>query len=167
MNEILNPSARLASIDVKSFSYDKETGVFTWANCRRPHLNGNPLGTLDKDGYLTAKINQVRVRLHRLAWFVEYGEWPSSQIDHINGDKVDNRIVNLRLADNSENNCNRPVQSNNKLGIKGVRRHGSGYQALICKNKKQILLGTFKTVEEAKAAYDKAATKLHGDFQHG
>ena len=144
--------------------YDQSTGFFVWVDCKRKTLNGKTLGVYDKDGYLTAKINQTRYKLHRLEWFVFYDEWPQGQIDHINGIKDDNRICNLRIANNSENNCNRPAQSNNRLGVRGVRFNNNRYQALICKNKKQIVLGSFKTLEEATAAYKTAAQRLHGEF---
>jgi hypothetical protein len=156
---------KLAAIDVsKHIEYDKDTGIFKWINCPKKSFNGNVLGTPDKDGYLTAKFMQVRYRLHRLAWYIAYGAFPPDQIDHINGVKTDNRIVNLRLANNSENNCNRTVR--NKLGVKGVRKHGKRYQALICKDRKRILLGSFLTITEASAAYRHAAKQLHGEFCH-
>lgn len=157
----------LDRINLDAVNYDEESGVFTWVDCSKKSLNGSELGTKDKDGYLTAKINQIRVRLHRLAWRIAHGEWPDLQIDHINGVKTDNRVSNLRLATNSENNCNRPAQSNNRLGIRGVRFNNNRYQALICKDRKQFVLGSFKTAEEAHAAYMKAAEQLHGEFRHG
>lgn len=162
-----SPYERLAAINVNSVSYDSETGEFVWTDCNKKRLNGATVGTKDKDGYLTAKIDQVRVRLHRLAWRIVYGEWPKDQIDHINGIKSDNRISNLRIASNSENNCNRPAQANNKLGVRGVRFNNNRYQALICKDKKQIVLGSFKTINEAQAAYINAAKALHGEFRYG
>jgi|AntAceMinimDraft_18_1070375.scaffolds.fasta_scaffold53668_4 phosphotransferase system IIB component len=153
--------------DIKHrIKYEPETGIFVWVDCKKKSLNGKNLGVYDKDGYLTAKINQIRYRLHRLAWFVCYGKWPSQQIDHINGIKDDNRLCNLRLANNSENNCNRPAQSNNLLGVRGVRFNNNRYQALICKDKKQIVLGSFKTLMEAQHAYQTAAKELHGDYRY-
>lgn len=155
---------KLAAIDVSSISYNPDTGIVVWKNCKKSSLNGTKLGTFDKDGYLTAKINQVRVRLHRLIWRIYYEEWPSDQIDHINGIKHDNRIENLRIANNSQNNCNKPVSKRNKLGIKGIRKHGNKYQALICKNKTQILIGSFDSINAAINAYYDASKILHGEF---
>ncbi len=123
-----------------------------------------PAGTKDKDGYLEIKIGQKRYKAHRLAWLYVYGHFPKAQIDHVNGDVADNRIANLREATNSENNCNRGPLSRNRLGLKGVRKHGNRFQALICKNGKQTLIGSFETKEEANHAYRNAARTLHGDF---
>lgn len=57
------------------------------------------------------------MKLHRMAWFYVHGEWPKGQIDHINHDRKDNRIANLRVVDNTENHRNRPLQSSNKTGL--------------------------------------------------
>lgn len=156
----------LETIDLSGIRYSNDTGQFYWTSAKSPRLAGRRIGTPDKDGYLTAKVSQVRVRLHRLAWRMHYGAWPEVQVDHINGVKTDNRISNLRLATNSENNCNRGPQANNKLGIRGVRKHGKRFQALICKDKKQMFLGSYETAELAAAAYRAAAKQLHGDFAH-
>ena len=88
----------------------------------------------------------------------------SIQCDHINGDRLDNRRVNLRIATNFQNSGNYGAQKNNKLGVRGVRQRQWGFEASIRANGKRHYLGCFNTIEEATAAY-RAAAKLHfGEF---
>jgi hypothetical protein len=105
-------------------------------------------------------------RAHRLAWLYVHGEWPRKLIDHIDGDGLNNRIANLRLASAAENIINRVAQSNNASGIKGVSWHKASqkYQAVIHKDRRQIYLGLFATAEEASAAYTRASFEQHGAF---
>lgn len=88
-------------------------------------------------------------------------------VDHIDRNPLNNKRGNLRLATSAQNAANRAVQSNNKLGVKGVRKHGSGYEANVCANGKSVYLGIFPTIELAHAAYLEAAKKLHGEFARG
>ena len=93
------------------------------------------------------------------------GEWPSTKIDHRDGDPLNNRWANLRCATDAENSQNRKVMRDNALGIKGVRRHRYGrFAAQITVGKKQLYLGLFDTAEEAHAAYCKASAEFHGEF---
>lgn len=116
------------------------------------------------DRYVKIRIDHVLYSAHRLAWLYVYGEWPLDQIDHINNDKTDNRICNLRLATQSENIVNRRAQSNNSSGRKGVTRSGKRWSASIRSNGHRYHLGTFDTVDDAHAAYSEAACRLHGEF---
>lgn len=88
------------------------------------------------------------------------------QVDHINGDRLDNRKGNLRLCNRDQNNYNRGDISRNKLGLKGVvkMRCCNRYRAEIWFDKKRKHLGLFLTPEEAHAAYCEAAKELHGEF---
>lgn len=103
---------------------------------------------------------------HRVAWLLHYGSWPEKGlcVDHINGDRADNRIENLRQATYKENFTNRKKPKNNTSGYKGVCKDGSKWRASICKDRKSYTLGTFNTPEEAYDAYCRAAAKLHGEF---
>jgi hypothetical protein len=101
---------------------------------------------------------------HRLAWLYVHGEWPTGQIDHINGVKSDNRIQNLRPATCAENNRN-VVKSHRSVDLpRGVRRRGKRYEARIRDGERQVHLGSFATPEEASQSYQSAASKLHGAF---
>lgn len=98
-------------------------------------------------------VDGVLYQAHRLAWLYEHGVWPSGLIDHVDENKQNNRLVNLRVASLSENatNQSRP-QRNNKLGIRGVCHTRSGYQAQF----RGRHLGFFETPEQAYEAYEKA-----------
>ena len=103
---------------------------------------------------------------HRVAWFLHYGEWPCRQIDHVNGNRSDNRIANLRLATNSENVCNRGKPKNNTSGFKGVSWNSGrrAWLATIRRKGSNKNLGYFATREAAADAYNRAALKYHGEF---
>jgi hypothetical protein len=87
--------------------YDPETGKFTWTRNRAyKALGGTAAGYLNTNGYARITIDSVSHAAHRLAWLHVYGEWPKASIDHINRNRQDNRIANLREATQSEQNAN-------------------------------------------------------------
>jgi hypothetical protein len=101
---------------------------------------------------------------HRVAWLLTMKEWPSLEIDHIDGNGTNNRWTNLRLATRSQNGMNRAKQINNTSGYKGVTKHGPNWRAQIWAEGKHLTLGGHKTKEEAYAAYCEAAKRMHGNF---
>jgi hypothetical protein len=137
--------------------YNPDTGEFS-----RAIPGKQKIGSVTTNGYIGIRVNYRRYLAHRLAWFYVNEEWPSSELDHINGDKTDNRIANLRLATRSLNNANTKCRS--KSGLKGVVLIKYGYRAGITINKRFHYLGTYETPEEAHAAYCRAAKKAFGDF---
>jgi len=144
--------------------YDPETGLFTRRVNRQGRWGkaGSVAGHINPRGYRVIWIG-CNWMAHRLAWLYVHGAWPEGQLDHINQDKTDNRIENLRLVTHAENMQNRPHQRNNVSGFKGVApcKKTGRWQALICSNNKQIYLGLFATPELAHAAYCDAAARLH------
>ena len=125
---------------------------------------GEMAGSLRKSGYRSVHVNGRLYVEHRLIWLWWYGEWPRVQIDHANGIRDDNRVSNLRLATNAENQRNAGVRRDNRLGVKGVHKAGNRYRALISVNGKQRHLGYYQSIDAAREAYNRASTELHGQF---
>ena len=146
-------------------SYARDTGVFTWNKSRRRCRSGSPTGCKMKNGYICIRLDDVLYTAHRLAWMYVHGRWPANQLDHINGDRADNRIDNLREATNAENAQNR-LRKDNKSGFPGVRAENNKWLAEIKVNYKPIRLGLFATPEEAHAAYLAAKRGFHPFSQH-
>ena len=145
--------------------YSPETGLFCWrVNRSRLAKAGTVAGTPDKDGYVHICIDQKLYKAHRLAWFYVHGEWPADQIDHINLVKNDNRIANLRECDKSQNMAN--TKARGALGVKGVYfdKRRKNYCAQIIKDGAHKHLGSFNSIEQASAAYQVAAMRLHREF---
>lgn len=144
-------------------SYDPETGAFKWRPRSRVGVH-RPVGTLSH-GYLVIGIGGrggVPRAAHRLAWLYVHGEWPANEIDHINGDKLDNRIANLRDVSSTTNKENaRKPKRNNKSGVLGVRKHGNRFVAGITRDYKSYYIGCFATAEQAHEAYVAAKREHH------
>ena len=153
------------------FDYDKETGNLIW---KAPNTNNQKIGDIagsltPKVGYIRVGINGKKYYAHRLIFLYHKGYLPKT-IDHINCDKVDNRIENLRAVTDSQNQHNRKLNSNNTSGYKGVYYHKplNKWCAKIRLEYKGIHLGYYKTPEEADAVVRKAREELHGSFaNHG
>lgn len=145
-------------------AYDANTGIFTWnKKISKKIIIGEPAGCL-RNGYITINILGKRYQAHRLALIYIHGHCNSYDVDHINGIKNDNRIINLRFATRSENKQNiLSIQPNNKSGYTGVtwHKHNKFWRATITTMGKQKHIGLFKTPEEAYEAYVKAKRELH------
>jgi len=146
-------------------NYDPETGVFT-----RTLKTGivKVAGCKDSRGYLAIYLNKKLHYGHRLAWLYMTGQWPDTDIDHINGIKGDNRICNLREATRSQNGRNRGANKNNTSGYKGVCWHKSiqKWMSRITISGDIKFLGYFDAPEEAYLAYCEAAKEYHGEFSN-
>jgi len=145
------------------------SGKRAWSIAKRRNF-GKDAGTLmrSKVSYYTVTIKQVRYLAHRVVYALHYGVDPGDmQIDHINGNGLDNRIENLRLATNSQNSMNRRMQKNNSSGMRGVfwNQRRKAWMAYIKINKKQKIIGYFKTIHEACCAYESEAAILFGEFK--
>lgn len=144
-------------------TYNPELGEFTRNHQQGPCLAGSVAGSPNEHGYVRICIDGCYARAHRLAWFWTYDSWPSV-VDHINGNRSDNRIANLREAPGWRNAANKGRSKNNKSGFKGVTLKKKRWQAQIAKDGTSYHLGTFDTPESAHQAYVTAARQLFGEF---
>ena len=145
--------------------YNPASGVFTWnVYMGSRAVAGSHAGSVDSLGYVTIRIDKKLYHAHRLAWLFVHGHFPVNTVDHINRDKSDNRMSNLRPATRSENNRNVGISKNNTTGFKGVTKVRDRYKAQITHHSTCVNIGLYDTPEIAHAAYCKKATELHGEF---
>ena len=150
-------------------SYDKNTGIFRWKVRKAYKIKiGDIAGNLRKDGYKRVMIDEKLYSAHRLAWLYVYGEFPKHEIDHINHNKGDNRISNLRDVTRGENRKNLANQRHNTSGTTGVAWYKpyKKWVARIRVNGKQKHLGYFDNINEAKIARQKAKIKYGFHINH-
>lgn len=149
-------------------SYDPLTGIIRWRDRRGTRgLPGYEAGRCSPRGYRIIALGGMHYRAHRLAWLLHYGVPPRGQIDHVNGVRDDNRIVNLREATQSQNSANMRIRASNRCGFKGVHRkrvNGRCWRAQITIEKRKVHLGYFDTAEAAGRAYAAAAVRAYGAF---
>lgn len=164
--------------------YDPVTGMFTtkeraraefstkalWQRCK--NKAGRPVGCANHGGYVKIHIDGIYYSAHRLAWLWVYGEMPSYpefEIDHINGDRADNRIVNLRKVTKSENQRNGARRRNNRSGVTGVNwvRSKRRWIARIWDGPHHRYLGAFKHLEDARLARERAEREIGYHKEHG
>lgn len=143
--------------------YVPETGLFFWRKSSGRCKAGTLAGTEGGNGYLQISIKKHRNYLHRIAWFYMTGEWPKDDIDHLDGNRSNNRWSNLREATRTINMQNRRSVAANKtscslLGAYKTRKH---WLSKIRVDGGNIHLGVFDTAEEAHAAYIEAKRRLH------
>lgn len=148
------------------FDYDPGAGAITNRVSRTSRRAGERAETPVHCGYRWVTLGGARYYAHRVAWTLAYGVEPSGFIDHINGDRADNRLCNLRCATHSENLRNRGIPCHNTSGIKGVSWEESSktWRASIGVNRKRIYLGRFAKKGDAAKAVADARSRLHGDF---
>lgn len=137
----------------EKLTYNPENGVFTYNHTICNKLKGTKAGTL-KDGYIYISVNKIIYLAQRLAWLYIYGEFPDTILDHIDRDRANNRITNLRKSNHSLNGRNCYTRSHNKCGIKGVNYIGSlnKWRSRSTIAGVEYHLGVFNTQEEAQEA---------------
>lgn len=143
--------------------YDPLTGWFKWRV--RPNRRikvGDAAGSKACGGYVSVRVFGRLKQAHRLAWLYTYGEWPNGQIDHIDGNRANNAIANLRDVSQSVNQQNRRRASrSNTHGFFGASLQGSRWKAQIMVNGQNIHLGYYDTPGLARAAYIAAKRVMH------
>jgi hypothetical protein len=129
---------------------------------------GKPVGVdTTKNGYEIVRIDRFKVGLSRVIWLLTYGEWPRHMIDHIDGDKLNNSIFNLRDVPQSINCMNTALKSNNTSGHVGVQRVKNGWSAGISIAHKAYYLGVFLNIEDAIAVRKRAQVEFGFSPRHG
>lgn len=148
------------------FNYDAASGLLTYKTNTKNKSVGEVAGKENSDGYLQIKIGKRSYKVHRLIWFYVYGCWPVDLIDHINGNRTDNRICNLREATNAQNMRNSKLQRRNKSGEKGVmwRERDKRWIAACKVNGKPNYVGCFVELQDAVNAVREFRNKHHGEF---
>jgi hypothetical protein len=171
----------------KLVSYDTETGILTWlpreaglfkdgkkikkegrAALWNAAWAGREAGGISNQGYRVLEINGKAFLCHRISWAIFYGEFPRNQIDHINGNRSDNRISNLREVTAEGNAKNRKVRVDSRSGVSGVSQlPGGRWRASIAINGKRTHLGVYSTVEAASKVREKFKDENGYHKNHG
>lgn len=156
-------------------TYDPLTGLLTWMS--RPgkdswnarYAGREAMTNLDHNGYRRSRIFGIPVAAHRVIWAMAHGAWPEGDIDHINGDKTDNRLANLREVTRQGNNRNMSRRKDNTSGITGVSwdRARQLWVARIKHNGRYKALGRFHSVEAAAVARERAMREFGYHQNHG
>lgn len=150
------------------FRLDPESGRLYWRirTAKRTRV-GDEAGALNKHtGYRHVRVARRIIATHRVVYAMANGFWPRLSIDHINGDRLDNRPSNLREATPWQQAANKAPQANNKSGVPGIQfQKASGkWMARIQHRRRQIYLGLFASIDDAKEFRDLAASMLFGEF---
>jgi hypothetical protein len=166
----------------KLLSYDPLSGILTWKDRPREMFSSARIWkswnavyanteamTAINNGYRMGQIQNRQYRAHRIIWMMVYGTPPEGQIDHINGDRSDNRLVNLRCVSVAENRRNQKTPITNTSGFIGVgwHKHTGKWRASIKINGRAIHLGGFDTIEQAVQAREAAQIELGFHPNHG
>lgn len=167
--------------------YEPETGALYWRqrpahffDCAARHLArvmgrwnvswaGKEAGTIGPYGYRMVTIFNRHFAAHRIAWCITHGQWPSEQIDHVNGQRDDNRLSNLRAATHAQNQRNMRISRSNTSGVTGVYwcRRTNRWKAEISLRSRKVYVGVFRDLAAAEAAIRAKRSELGFSDRHG
>ena len=149
------------------FDYHSETGTLTRKNSSKGYHGNREITRLNDQGYLVTTLDGETHRVHHLIWLIHYG-YSVKEIDHINRNKSDNRVVNLRDCSHLQNCGNSGVRTTNTSGYKGVTfcKKTGRWKAQIGINYKNVNIGRFDTPELAALAYNRMALEHFGEFAY-
>jgi HNH endonuclease/AP2 domain len=135
-----------------TFNYNPDTGLLSWrVKSRSRHRD--TVGTINSKGYLQVCLNRKSMLYHRICWTIYFNEQPPKYIDHINGNKLDNKILNLRKASHRLNNTNMPIHRSGRLPGAQYRKDSKKWRAVCKVGGKRVNIGQFDTEIEAHLAY--------------
>ena len=146
--------------------FEYKDGDLIW---KTKKFEGKIAGSLKPTGYKVIEISGKNIMAHRLVWVMHNGNF-KGYIDHIDGNRSNNRIENLRVVNRVQNQWNRKISHNNKLGIKGIRlrKDNNKFEARISINGSRLVLGSFDDLELAELVVMEARNKYHKEFaNHG
>lgn len=147
------------------FYYEPDTGLLRRRVSSQRKPAGSVVGGPDAGGYIVAKVDDKVYKVHRLIWLIVYGRWPVLYLDHKDGDPGNNRIDNLREADAQENSGNHAGSCLTRSGVRGVSLTAEGrFVARIKLEGKSYHLGSYTTLDEARARYLEVAERCFGEF---
>lgn len=148
--------------------YDADTGDFRWRVTRSNRVKAGAIaGTVKRDGYVQICIDSRPIAGHRLAWLYVFGEWPIEELDHLNGNRSDNRLANLRDVARGVNAQNRQgAMSNSSCGVLGVswRACYKHWRVSVVIYGVQREIGTFKSLDDARNASINARREHYKGF---
>jgi len=143
-------------------SYNAETGVLRWKVSRGRFAKPGVIAGTPHHGYVRVTVNRRFLYAHRIAWAMSTGKWPTGDIDHINGNRSDNRLKNLRDVSHAANTQNRRgPQTNNTSGYLGVSRHTTNnkWVAELWAYRKKHYIGSYDRLQDAVEARKAAEHK--------
>jgi hypothetical protein len=146
--------------------FEYKDGDLIW---KVKNTKGKIAGSLKPTGYTVIEVDGKNIMAHRLVWIMHNGNF-EGYIDHIDGNRSNNRIENLRVVDRTKNQWNRKISHNNPIGVKGVRfrKDSNKFEARLTVNGKRMVLGSFKDLELAQLVVMEARNKYHKEFaNHG
>jgi hypothetical protein len=149
------------------FEYREDGNLIRKINVSSNARKGDIIGTIHNRGYMTVLVDQKSYLVHRLIFLYYHGYLTEGlQIDHIDGNRQNNRIENLREVTGSQNNMNSKIRSNNTSGVKGVwwSKEKRKWRSMVKVNHKEIFLGYYTSLEEAAAVVKEAREKYHGEY---
>jgi hypothetical protein len=155
---------------LEALRYEPDTGHFYWqkmlGKARRGFAGKRAGSDRPNQHYTTISVCGRVYYAHRLAWFYTHGRWPNEHIDHINGDKLDNRLCNLREATRAQNMRNSRRHKDNTSGFTGVRFHrpSGKWQACGSYDHRFRSFGYYDTAEEAAKARELATKATFGEY---
>ena len=151
-------------MNLNDISYENDTGNLVWNKTKGRAHKGEKVGWLSKHGYIEAQVQGKRFKAHHLVWYIHHGYFPK-QLDHVDGDRVNNKIENLRECTTVENARNRKKKDNRALPRNVYHAHIDGkYRVCLTIGGKQLSFGTFSDLAAADRVAKQARESFYGAF---